>query len=125
MFVEFDSVTLKEWNKLPAEEKEKAILNNEIQIAADICIEIWDHNKIFEKHEYFQACDSHKLINDIIVLKITDQGVDFSIKTNEDSKNLVTIKPNVDKIIEIGTKPYLNIYKIKVSNIKYGKIVEL
>ena len=125
MFIEFNLETLQEWNKLSFEEKEKAILNDEVQVAVDICIEIGNHNKIFERHEYFQVFDNYKLINDISILKITDREIDFSIKSNGDSKNLITMKPNAIKTFETGTKPYSSIYQIKVSNVKYGKIVEL
>lgn len=125
MFVEFDSDTLREWNGLTEEEKERSILNDEVQVAVDVAITIENNNRVVEEHKYYQVCNNTKLINNISILKISVEETTFSINTHDDSKRLIAVKLEEERNIDIGNIPYLNVYKIKVSNIKYGKIVEL
>ena len=62
----------------------------------------------------------HRLINSIIVVKTTDKETVFSI--NDDS---ISVKTGEEKEFEIGKNPYSTRYIIKVSNVKFGRILEL
>ena len=125
MFKEFESSTLEQWNSLTEEQRNKAINEGDVQVAVDIEIKVESHQRIVEEHKYYQVCSygNYRLINNIIVLKITEKETFFSI--NNDSANNVSIKTNEEKEFEIGKSPYATKYRIKVSNIKYGQALEL
>ena len=127
MFKEFDSNVLEQWNNLTEDEKIKAIENDEVQIAVDIEITIENHHKIVEEHKYYQVCSygNTELINGIFVLKSTPQETNFKININGDNSSTFTIKTGEEKEIEIGQTPYTSIYRIRVSNIRYGQALEL
>lgn len=127
MFIEFDSNALKEWNSLPEEQKEQAIAEDEVQTAVNIDIKIESHQKLSEEHKYYQATTYGKLINDITISSINEEETVLSIKTfkgNNESES-ISIKTDEEKVVEVGNSPYTSIYRIKVSNIKYGQVVEL
>ena len=126
MFKEFDYNALEKWNNLTEEEKMKAIEEDKVQIAVDIEITIESHHKIVEEHKYYQVCSygNVELINGIVVLKSTPQETIFKMNINNDS-NAFTIKTGEEKEIEIGQTPYTSIYRIRVSNIRYGQALEL
>ena len=126
MFKEFDPNALEQWNNLTEAERIKAIEEDEVQIAVDIEITIESHHKIVEEHKYYQVCSygNVELINGIVVLKSTPQETIFKMNINNDS-NAFTIKTCEEKEIEIGQTPYTSIYRIRVSNIRYGQALEL
>jgi len=129
MFIEFDADTLKQWNSLSLEQRKHALLNDEVQMAVDIDIKIERNQKLIEEHKYYQVITygKCKLISDILVSKITENEIIFSINTSEENKEYdsISIKLNEEKIIEIGNVPYSRIYRINVSNPAYGQAVEL
>ncbi len=128
MFIEFEHDILEQWNSLSNEEKEKALEEDEVQIAINVDIKVESHHKISEEHKYYQVTNQMRLINDILIFDINEQETTFSIKTfnGNDEPKLISIKTNEEKEIEVGMhKPYTSIYRIKVSDIKYGNIVEL
>lgn len=126
MFKEFDPNSLEQWNNLTENERIKAIEDDEVQLAVDIEITIESHHKIVEEHKYYQVCSygNVELINGIVVLKSTPQETIFKMNINNDS-NAFTIKTGEEKEIEIGQTPYTSIYRIRVSNIRYGQALEL
>ena len=126
MFKEFDPNSLEQWNNLTENERIKAIEDDEVQLAVDIEITIESHHKIVEEHKYYQVCSygNVELINGIVVLKSTPQETIFKMNINNDS-NAFTIKTGEEKVIEIGQTPYTAIYRIRVSNIRYGQALEL
>ena len=126
MFKEFDPNALEQWNNLTEAERIKAIEDDEVQLAVDIEITIESHHKIVEEHKYYQVCSygNVELINGIVVLKSTPQETIFKMNINNDS-NAFTIKTGEEKEIEIGQTPYTSIYRIRVSNIRYGQALEL
>ena len=126
MFKEFDPNALEQWNNLTENERIKAIEDDEVQIAVDIEITIESHHKIVEEHKYYQVCSygNVELINGIVVLKSTPQETIFKMNINNDS-NAFTIKTGEEKEIETGQTPYTSIYRIRVSNIRYGQVLEL
>ena len=126
MFKEFDPNSLEQWNNLTENERIKAIEDDEVQLAVDIEITIESHHKIVEEHKYYQVCSygNVELINGIVVLKSTPQETIFKMNINNDS-NTFTIKTGEEKEIEIGQTPYTSIYRIRVSNIRYGQALEL
>ncbi len=127
MFIEFDSNSLEEWNSLSEEQQKQAIAEDEVQIAVNVDIKIESHQKVSEEHKYYQATTYGRLINDITISSITEEETVLSIKTfksNSDSES-ISIKTDDEKVVEVGNSPYTSIYRIKVSNIKYGQVVEL
>lgn len=122
MFKELDLSELEQWNNFTEEQKNKAINEDEIQVAVDIEIKVESHQKIVEEHKYYQVCSygNYRLINSIIVVKTTDKETVFSI--NDDS---ISVKTGEEKEFEIGKNPYSTRYIIKVSNVKFGRILEL
>lgn len=128
MFVEFESDILEQWNNLSKEQKEKALKNDEVQIAVNVDIKIESHHKILEEHKYYQVINQSKLLNDVWISNVNEQETTFLIDTykNNGEKELIYVKTNEEKTIEIGAhKLYTRIYRIKVTNIKYGNVVEL
>ena len=129
MFIEFNNEELMKWNSLTSEQKTSAIQNGEVQLATDVSIVIENNGRITEEHKYYQTTTfgNTKLINDIVVSKVKENEVDFSIITYQDNDEpvAITINVNEEKEIEVGFEPFSSIYKINVSNIKYGRIVEL
>lgn len=125
MFIEFDNNTLEEWNNLSDEEKKQKIAEDNVQIAVNVDIKIESHNKVLEEHKYYQVTSHLNLINDIIISSVSEQETTISIKNFNNEDELITIKTDEESTIEIGPSPYKRIYRIKVSNVKYGRILEL
>ena len=127
MFIEFDSNTLEEWNRLSEAQQKQAIVEDEVQIAVNIDIKIESHQKIAEEHKYYQVTTYGRLINDITISSISEEETVLSVKTFKGNNDYVSIsiKTNEEKTIEIGNIPYTSIYRIKVYDIKYGRVVEL
>ncbi len=124
MFVEFDSSALQEWNSLSIEQQQQRIANYDVQIAVDVEIKIERNQKIVEEHKYYHVTSDMRLINDMLISSINNEEVVFSIDMYNKS-NLIPVKLNEEKTIEIGFSPYNFTLKIKVCDMKYGRIVEL
>lgn len=125
MFKEFDLSTLEQWDSLTEEQRTKAIIEDDVQVAVDIDIKVESHQRIIEEHKYYQVCSSgnYRLINNITIFKITEKEIIFSIPNFCD--NNVSIKIDEEKEFEIGQSPYMIKYRIRVSNVKYGSVLEL
>ncbi len=127
MFKEFDSSALEQWKSFSSDERKDALDKGEVQIAINIEIKIESHQKIYEEHKYYQVTTGFRLINDIIISSISEKETILSVKTfkSNNKPELISIKTNEEKVIENGSIPYNSIYKIKVSDITYGMILEL
>lgn len=126
MFKEFDEVELEKWNGLSEEERKQYIEKDDVQLAINVDIKIESHGIVAEEHKYYHVFSQGILIHDIRVISINEQETVFSIKTfNNEMPETFSVKTNEEKSIEVGYSPYKHIYKIKVSNITYGRVLEL
>ena len=122
MFIELNDRELEYFSNLTKEAREKAMMDDEIIVSADISIKVKRNYEICEEHKYYHVFAYKKcnLINDINVVSITEDETVFDIGNEQ-----LIVKSNEDASIEIGKQPYSVIYEIKVNNVKYGKVVEL
>ena len=123
MFVEFDKETTVRWNNMSYAERQKAILNEDVYVAVNIQVAVERRGRIFEEHKYYQVyeCGNVELADGIRVIKITDKEVVFKIKNT----NVINISIGEEKTIENNDNFYSCNYRISISDIKYGQIVEL
>jgi len=129
MFIEFNPNELEKWNDLSEEQKARLIDADEVQLVIDIDIKIENHKKISEEHKYYQVFTygNCKLINDIVVSKITEKETLLYINmgNGNDEPTSLLVKNNEQKSIQIGNKSSSSIYNIYIHNVKFGRVLEL
>lgn len=129
MFREFNSNELKEWNSLSEEQQKQAITECYVDIAVNIEIRIERSQKVLEEHKYYQATKYSNLIYNIDISSINNQEITLSWEhfkdKDNDKNNSISIKIGEEKAIEVGYSPFTRVYRIKISDIKYGVVREL
>lgn len=127
MFFEFSPSDLEKWNNLSLKQQKQLLEEQKVELSATIEIKIESHNQLLEEHKYYQVIDDRQMINGIMMDNINMGEIELSINTFDNSEELenIIVKLNEEKIVEIGMKPYQYIFKIKLLEIKYGRILEL
>lgn len=121
MFVEFDNESRQEWNSLTKEEQQKYINNGEVNFAVDIEIKFLKNNVITDEHKYYKIDKYTKNLLQLIEVKDINE-IETILNIND---SLVSLNIDEEKSIEFGIAPYKINIKIKTSNLKIGRIVEL
>ncbi len=128
MFIEFEPEILERWNHLSDDERQRAISEGDVDIAATVEIILEAHGEIDQEHKYYHVTRYSKLLGgDITINSITEQEIIFYFKNaREDGESeRFSVKIGEEKLIQVGRAPYVTTYKIKAYNLSYGQIMEL
>ena len=127
MFKEFNDEEMSKWNNLSDVQQREILSEGEIQLAVTLEIKLERNGKITEEHKFYQVPNHTKLLNNITIADIKEEEATMSLQTPNQNSNyeLITLKPNEEKVIKLGVSPYIMTYKIKIADIKYGKVFSL
>ena len=127
MFKEFNDEEMRKWNNLSDVQQREILSEGEIQLAVTLEIKLERNGKITEEHKFYQVPNHTKLLNNITIADIKEEEATMSLQTPNKNSNyeLITLKPNEEKVIKLGVSPYIMTYKIKIADIKYGKVFSL
>lgn len=127
MFREFNEEKMSKWNGLSLVQQRELLDDEEVELAVTLEIKIEKCGRTIEEHKYYQVTNHTKLLNEFTITDIKEEETVISLKTSNEKNNyeLISLKPNEEKIIKLGISPYTFFYKIKITDIKYGKVFSL